>query len=74
MLDTGDTVQYGLVSGGSGNCASGGAPDVYTDVAAFSGWIREQISSDDCDTCCGCARLRLAIMSRSVSNFVNGLF
>lgn len=73
MLNTGDDIQFGIVSGGSSDCAAGGVPDVYTDVAAFNSWIEDQIDNDECDEFFGCASLTLAQMiPESVANFFAG--
>ncbi|CAB9516170.1 Chymotrypsin-like elastase family member 1 [Seminavis robusta] len=51
LMATDKTTQLGLISGGSSNCASGGVPDVYTEVANFNGWITEQLTDSSCDAC-----------------------
>lgn len=41
-----DAVQYGLVSFGDAQCASKDKPAVYTDVANYLGWIKQQMGDD----------------------------
>ncbi|CAB9497303.1 Chymotrypsin-like elastase family member 1 [Seminavis robusta] len=51
MLDSSGTVQYGIAVAGpeSTMCATGGDPDLYTDVAAHNAWITEQLNDNTCD-------------------------
>jgi len=47
LMDTATGVQVGIVSFGYGGCASE-YQDVYTKVAFYDAWIREQVEDDTC--------------------------